>query len=114
MASVVGNGPAKPVMQVSNPLCLLSTNYVGLGNPERRGETIFSKRSVKTKLRCLSPRDNYTDLSDRRLSAKLVSTFADRGCRVVSGTDPHGRILGLLDRSRYFFFQVAPHLYSRG
>jgi hypothetical protein len=39
--------------------------------------------------------------SDRRLSAKLVPTFADIGCRVVSPTDPHGRILGFLDRSRY-------------
>jgi hypothetical protein len=29
--------------------------------------------------------------SDRRMSAKLVSTFADRGCRVVSATDPHSR-----------------------
>jgi hypothetical protein len=26
-----------------------------------------------------------------RLSAKLVPTFADRVCRVVSATDPHGR-----------------------
>jgi hypothetical protein len=25
--------------------------------------------------------------------------------------DPYGRILGFLDRSRYFFFQVAPQLY---
>jgi hypothetical protein len=25
----------------------------------------------------------------------------------------YGRILDFLDRSRYFFFQVAPHLYSR-
>jgi hypothetical protein len=33
---------------------------------------------------------------------------------VVSVTDPYGRILGLLDRSRYLFFQVAPQLYSRG
>jgi hypothetical protein len=39
--------------------------------------------------------------SDRRLSAKLVPTFADRRCRVVSVTDPYGRILGFLDRSRY-------------
>jgi hypothetical protein len=52
--------------------------------------------------------------SDRRLSAKLVPTFAVRGCRVVSATDPHGHILGFLDRSRYYFFQVAPQLYSRG
>jgi hypothetical protein len=36
-----------------------------------------------------------------------VSTFVDRGCHVVSVTDPYGRILGFLDRIRYFFFQVA-------
>jgi hypothetical protein len=36
--------------------------------------------------------------SDRRLSAKLVSTFADRVRRVVSATDPHNRILVFLDR----------------
>jgi hypothetical protein len=48
------------------------------------------------------------------MSAKLVPTFADRGYRVVSATDPHGRILGFLDRSRYYFFQVTPQLYSRG
>jgi hypothetical protein len=35
--------------------------------------------------------------SDRRMSAKLVPTFADRGCHVVSVTDPYGRILALLD-----------------
>jgi hypothetical protein len=57
---------------------------------------------------------NRTIPSDRRLPAKLVPTFEDRGCRVVSATDPHGRILGFLDWSRYYFFQVAPQLYSRG
>jgi hypothetical protein len=30
---------------------------------------------------------------------------------VVSTTDPYDRILGFLDRIRYFFFQVAPQLY---
>jgi hypothetical protein len=59
------------------------------------------------KFRGLSPRP-----SDRCLSAKLMQTFADRGCHVVSVTDPHGRILGFLARSRYFFFQVAPELYQ--
>jgi hypothetical protein len=49
-------------------------------------------------------------LSDRLLSAQLVPTFADRGCHVVSVTDPYGRILGFLDLSHYFFFQVAPQL----
>jgi hypothetical protein len=29
--------------------------------------------------------------SDRRLSAKLVPTLADKGCRVVSATNPHSR-----------------------
>jgi hypothetical protein len=40
--------------------------------------------------------------NDRRSSAKLVPTFADRGCHVVRVTDPYGRILDFLDRSRYF------------
>jgi hypothetical protein len=40
--------------------------------------------------------------SDRRLSAKWLPAFADKGCHVVSVTDPCGRILGFLDRSRYF------------
>jgi hypothetical protein len=40
--------------------------------------------------------------SDRRLSAKWLPTFADRGCHVVSVTDPYGSILDFLDRSRYF------------
>jgi hypothetical protein len=33
---------------------------------------------------------------------------------VVSTTDTHGRILGLLDRGRHFLLQAAPQLYSRG
>jgi hypothetical protein len=42
---------------------------------------------------------------DRRLSAMVVPIFAETGCNVVSVTDPYGRILGFLDRSRYIFFQ---------
>jgi hypothetical protein len=48
------------------------------------------------------------------LVGEVSADFADRGCREVSAADPHGRILGFLDHSRYFFFQVAPQLYSRG
>jgi hypothetical protein len=44
---------------------------------------------------------------DSRLLAKLVSTFADSGCSVVSMTDPYGRIFEFLDQSHYFSFQVA-------
>jgi hypothetical protein len=53
-------------------------------------------------------------LSDRCLFAKLVPTFADRGCHVVGVTDPHGRVLGFLDRRLYFLLQIAPQLYSQG
>jgi hypothetical protein len=38
--------------------------------------------------------------TDRLLSAKLVPTFAYRECHVVSVTNPYGRILGFLDRTR--------------
>jgi hypothetical protein len=52
--------------------------------------------------------------SYRRLSAELVPIFADKGRRVVSATDSYSFILGFLDRSSYFFFQVAPQLCLRG
>jgi hypothetical protein len=46
--------------------------------------------------------------SDHRLSVRLVPNSADRGCHVVSVTEPYGRILEFLGRNCYFFFQVAP------
>jgi hypothetical protein len=52
-------------------------------------------------------------LSDCRFSEKLVPTFVDTGCRVVSTVDPHGCILGFLGQRSYYFFQVAPQLYSQ-
>jgi hypothetical protein len=39
---------------------------------------------------------------------------ADRGCHVVSLTYPYGLKLGFLDRSCYFFYQIALQLYSWG
>jgi hypothetical protein len=48
------------------------------------------------------------------VSEVSASFFADRGCQEVSVTNPYGSILGFLDGSRYYFFQVAPQLYSRG
>jgi hypothetical protein len=41
---------------------------------------------------------------------EVSANFADRGCHVISPTDPLGHILGFLDRNRYYFFQVAPQL----
>jgi hypothetical protein len=48
------------------------------------------------------------------LVGEVSGTFADRGCRVVRAMNPHGRIIVFLDRSSYYFFQVAPKLYSWG
>jgi hypothetical protein len=54
-------------------------------------------------------------LTERRhLLAKLVPTSVGTGCPMVSAMGPYGHILGFLDQSRYFFFPVAPQLYSRG
>jgi CBS-domain-containing membrane protein len=39
--------------------------------------------------------------SDSRFSAKLLPTFADTRCHVVSVMDPYGRILGFLDRKEF-------------
>jgi hypothetical protein len=58
---------------------------------------------------------NSTIPNDQRLVVgKLVPSFAYRGCCVVSTKDPYGRNHSFLDLSRYFFFHVAPQLYSRG
>jgi hypothetical protein len=43
--------------------------------------------------------------SDRHLSAKLVPNFADRGCNVVSMTDPYGHTLGSQDGFAIFPFK---------
>jgi hypothetical protein len=48
------------------------------------------------------------------LVGEVVPTFADRGCCVVSATDPPVVSLRFLGRSHYYFFQVAPQLPSRG
>jgi hypothetical protein len=50
--------------------------------------------------------------SDRRVLVKLVANLVDREVRTVSAADPYGHNLGLLEQSHYFFFQVAPQLYS--
>jgi hypothetical protein len=51
--------------------------------------------------------------SYHRLSAKLVLILRTEGAARSGWTDPYDRILGLLNRTRYYFFQVAPQLYSR-
>jgi hypothetical protein len=57
---------------------------------------------INNKLHGLSPRANYTDRATAACRRSDCQLFADRVCHVVSVTDPYGRILGFLDRSRYF------------
>jgi hypothetical protein len=45
------------------------------------------------------------------LVGEVSAKFATRGCHVTIVTDPYGCILGFIDWSRYFFFEVAPQLY---
>jgi CBS-domain-containing membrane protein len=69
-------------------------------------KTTYDKRRLNTPTLVKTKTNSVTLVSeqtipteqDRRLSAKLVPTFADTGCHVVSATDPHGRILGILYR----------------
>jgi hypothetical protein len=63
--------------------------------------------------RYLIPLNTLSQLYRPPLVGKVsANLFADRGCHMVTMTDPCGRILGFLDRSHYFFYQVAPPLYS--
>jgi hypothetical protein len=58
------------------------------------------------KLHGLSPRANYTDRATVACRRSDCQLFADRGCHVISVTDPYGRILGFLDRS--FWRYILP------
>jgi hypothetical protein len=67
-----------------------------------RGLTLIKKNSVALV--------RYQTMPTKQppLVGEVVPTFADRGCCVVSAMDPPVVSLGFLDRSRYYFFQVAP------
>jgi hypothetical protein len=73
----------------------------------------FSTIGYHNNLRRLSPRGNSADRATAAL-AEACAKWRHRGCRVISATDPYGRILGFLNQSRFFLFQAAPQLYSRG
>jgi hypothetical protein len=77
-----------------------------------KGCRVIDKQT--NKLRGFSPQSELYRPSNRRLSAKLVATLADRGCRVVSATNPHGREFRFSRPEPLLSFQVAPQLSSRG
>jgi hypothetical protein len=72
-------------------------------------QVVIKDEVVKTKLHGLSPRANSTDRTTAACRRSDCQLFSDRGCHVVSVTDPCDRILCFLDRSRYFSIK----LYSR-
>jgi hypothetical protein len=86
---------------------------------------MLSAMSVLTRATwCNAPEDiyqafslqvNYTDYATATDQRILMPTFSDRGVShgQCSGS-PTAISVGFLDRSRYFFFHVAPHLSSRG
>jgi hypothetical protein len=63
----------------------------------------------------LSPQANYIDWAAATCWRNSVPTFVDRGVsHGQRGGSPTVVNLSFLDRSRYFFFQVASHLSSKG
>jgi hypothetical protein len=60
------------------------------------------KNNATKNLRGFSPQTNYTDRATAPMSEKSLQTFADKGYRVVSATDPQGR-LNFLDPALLLF-----------
>jgi hypothetical protein len=57
---------------------------------------------------------NYTDWTTAACWHSYCQLLRIDRCHVVSVTDPYDHILCFLDQRYCFFFQVAPHLNSRG
>jgi hypothetical protein len=74
---------------------------------------IYIYINIEKKLHDLSPRANYTDRATAACRQSNCQLFADRGCHVVSVMDPYGRILGFLDRSRYFLSSSSSVVLTR-
>jgi hypothetical protein len=104
-----GRGVIRPLTSI--PLQCWSQGYV---QPHHHSQTHLQAVVLKKKTLWPESASELYRPSNRLLSTNLVPTFGDRGCHVVGVTNPCGRILGFLDRSRYFFYQGAPQLYSRG
>jgi hypothetical protein len=85
----------------------------------RNAQSKYKRDSVlhttkKTELRGLSPWANYTNRATAACRRSYFQLLRMQGATWSAWRIPAavwGRILGFLDRSRYFFFQVAPQLY---
>jgi hypothetical protein len=58
---------------------------------EEHAKSVTELLRVEKKIRDSTRQANYTDRATAACRRSLVSTLADRGCRVVSATNPHGR-----------------------
>jgi hypothetical protein len=62
---------------------------------------ICLKRLTNTQTPWLESASELYRPSDRRLSAKLVPTLADRGCRVVSATNPPQSLISVFQKKKH-------------
>jgi hypothetical protein len=77
---------------------------------EWNDQTNQNKQNKQTHSMLISPQANYTD----RPTAVVIADFCGLGGS-WSVEEVHTAVnLGFLDRSQYVFFQVVPHLSSRG
>jgi hypothetical protein len=109
--------PLSAVLQYAHTLPKCKMPWLGCQDlePFDRPVTLADTTQLTNKKQIASPQSS-SELyrpSDRRLSTKLVPE-GDKGCRMVTATNPYSRILGFLERSRYYFFQVDPQSFSRG
>jgi hypothetical protein len=74
----------------------------------------YAMNTYVKKLNSVALVSKRTIPTERPPLVREVENFVVNGCHVVSVTDLYGRILGFLDRTRYFFFKVVPQVYSRG
>jgi hypothetical protein len=92
---------------------LLQSGFLfGLFIDSEDGENMFLRNLCWWHLNSVASVRKRTIPTERPPLVSEVSAhfFAARECHVVSVTNPSGRILEFLDRSRYYFFQVAPQL----
>jgi hypothetical protein len=65
--------------------------YIKIKNLNYLGHKFLTKIRTNIMLKFIRVDCTYTDQpNSRRMPSKLVPTLADRGCRVVSVTDPYG------------------------
>jgi hypothetical protein len=77
-------------------------------------DELLHREMSKRKLSLKQTTDRTPNCVDCATAAavEIVPTFASRGLCVLRATDPYGRYLGFLDRSRYFSFNYLvsyPH-----